>query len=991
VPVEQLICTDCPRGKGVDPARAGYQVKACSPGLDAETVKCLERICLHYGDTVYRAAPREAHDRELAWRKVRAGDEPMPEEVRDAFPVLWSYDRLADDRYALTRVCYPGLTHDGRPGNFFAHALVFPPDALAACGSNPLALRRGRLFRASDPGDDTALPALAGLDAPAAAEAPAAVLRTPPYREHLPALVSALCTAAPSSRPLVLALPDWRHAEAVVEALLDLLPPSARRRTTVCTGEGDRTWLPAAGPGRPAGLVAAHHVLVLAAPDSRGPALRPDECQSTYAVFNFAGNQFSDLGAPRAFASFAAACVLDGRPDRLRGHHAVADQLGAGQAPAAWDALVPAAALAGPPAPADELVDGAHAVAGVAERPDQARAALGLLEPHLQPLAQAGDADALVRLAGPVARLADRLPAEERRPAAPGFLAFARGLARDALVRGRPRTADALLQACGSARPPLLQALLAECVAEGGAAPAVPAAADEAAALVDLLAGALEQAGGAGDGRAPAAPVLVLAFQAAVRADRAADAWARLGARFVQPRLAGAWDAGAADLLRQLNACLPPDKCPDGSAWLNLRLLEATRPKGQELVDALVRVVRSGARGADARQHTDYALRLVGEQVAEAERPLALGRLAEAAHATPAWDRLFAEHDAALRERSGNQQRALRRQLADAEAAHVLAEHLLADLLPWPPEGGPAAVKRWLGDVAGRPGMPDRLCHAVAGRLAGPRRAEVLPLARHLLTAGAANGPGLAALCGAAVLALPLAPLPDKWRDALREPPAGLAPEAAARLRVLRLLAEVRQRGEAPDWSPASFPHDAEAWVRDVAQLPRDERAQVVGQCLAGFAGAGVTTPADAAGLVRLLAAVGEGGPRGVADAAEALLRDRDPVTRVLTVLAFARGALDGAAADQADWPAIVGELLPRLGRETRRLFEDHLDRRFRRATPDADRREGRLREALGLPPRPAPAAEAEGKGPAPGEGGLLATAKRALGWLTGRRDGDPD
>ena len=33
--VEQMIFTDRPRGKGTDPSAAGYQVKACSPGLDA--------------------------------------------------------------------------------------------------------------------------------------------------------------------------------------------------------------------------------------------------------------------------------------------------------------------------------------------------------------------------------------------------------------------------------------------------------------------------------------------------------------------------------------------------------------------------------------------------------------------------------------------------------------------------------------------------------------------------------------------------------------------------------------------------------------------------------------------------------------------------------------------------------------------------------------------------------------------------------------------
>ena len=66
--VEQLIYTDLPRGKGLDPSSAGYQIKACSEGLSAEARGLLSSICTHYGDAVHRHAPCAAKERERAWR-----------------------------------------------------------------------------------------------------------------------------------------------------------------------------------------------------------------------------------------------------------------------------------------------------------------------------------------------------------------------------------------------------------------------------------------------------------------------------------------------------------------------------------------------------------------------------------------------------------------------------------------------------------------------------------------------------------------------------------------------------------------------------------------------------------------------------------------------------------------------------------------------------------------------------------------------------------
>src|SRR5712691_11091231 len=114
--VEQLIYTDRPRGKGLDPARAGYQIIACSDTLSADARQQLDSISMHYGDAVYGHAPRAAKERETAWRIQAENVSVVPDEVLNEFPVIWSYDRLAGEQLGLTRVRYSGMTHEGRLG-----------------------------------------------------------------------------------------------------------------------------------------------------------------------------------------------------------------------------------------------------------------------------------------------------------------------------------------------------------------------------------------------------------------------------------------------------------------------------------------------------------------------------------------------------------------------------------------------------------------------------------------------------------------------------------------------------------------------------------------------------------------------------------------------------------------------------------------------------------------------------------------------------------
>lgn len=996
MPVEQLIYTDRPRGKGLDADRSGYQVKASSPDLSAEARRQLESICMHYGDAVYGAAPRAAKERETQWRTQSASLDVVPDEVLREFPVVWSYDRIAEDEYALTRVSYGGLTHDGRFGNFFAHALVFDPSQLERHDFNPLSLSRSDLFRASDPSDDTSLPAFADLDGAHASSSSASspnadgqLLSRPPYRERLAALLDALCNATPATRPLLLTLADWRGAPALVEALLGLLPPSARCRTTFVTYESDRKWLiPTPAGARPSNLAAAHHLLILSSPEARPFGLRPDEYQAGFAVFNFAEDKFSDgLPAPGAYAVFAAGCVSAGRRDRLRLYHDMIEQLELGRDPQAWGALVPAADLLDARPAAHALAETARALDSFARRPAPAHKALGFLLPHVRRLAEARDAAGLAQLGPHLSSLADRVATDEELHRTQEFVPGVYELAGRALAAGDGRVASALLSACGGARADILLGLLDDALSAEQAA--LNPGADEADRRATL--GLLLEGTGLAQQRPEFASVTDQWLRAAFRTARAAvllgELWAQAGEKFVKPRLGGEWDADTEQLARDLAADAPAEQGPEASFWLNLKLLEKRPAEGDALRAQLRELARACALcGGDQ----NMAQELLGQSLSRlpeddrAARAEVTAQMAEAAHGTTAGDLFFDAYRKEL-EQAGQGRFKLRRRLAAAGAARVLSRELLAEVLPWDED----RFQPWWREVL-RP--HENVLDAARGAVAAHLRAAAAPDAAALeladaLTNGAAErapaGSGLAELYQSIALALPLAPLPKRWGRIAASLPEGAA---RARLRVMEFMRDVGRRADEPGWSVAAFPHTERAWSEDLRQLRPEEKETALGWCLEQFGETGISAPEEAAAFVSVWSAAGAGTPEQIADAVAQLVHKRDQVTKVLAVTAFARCVLEGSRQAES-YGHLVRAILDGCDRKTRALFEEHLERRFARRDGRYDHRLRLLCDAAGLsaPPPPAPpprtpaAPDAQQDQAAwPNVTGILGTAKRS-------------
>lgn len=949
--IEQLIVTDWPAGKGFDPGATGYQIKACSEGLNTEERARLLRICEHYGQAVYYNAPSGARASENAWDQSRSGREPLPPSVANEFPVIWSYDQLPGDRFSLTRVCYIGWSNDGRLGNFFAHSLAFPDDLLETQNSNPLTLSRSAQFRSSDSGSDTSLPALESFASASATPPDYRVLLNGRYRERLSAMTSALSVASPSSRPMIIVVSDWREAVALVEALLNLLPPSTRRRTTVCTFETDRNWLPPTSTGnRPSDMHAAHHLLVVYGGDSRDVSLRKDEYQTKFLVFNFVANEFSEVVAS-PYAKFAAACVQEGKMNRLAEHHSLVESLGVTGGTQSWDVLLPANALTAAKTAVAELLPAAQALTALSKSPAQAQFALGLLLPHLEAL----DHETLAVLASEISILINRGANGDQ----------IRDVAARKLQAGQARAADAFLKMFGADRDQVCWSLFATVPQSS-----VVLLPHETERMLDLIRAALRF------GLKSAADIptrLVLAcFRAAAAAGRTDELWST-SADLLRPYLEGEWTKSAEGFVQELEALLTPAVCPDANATLNLRLIEKGKPQQVQLLTSLGKIIASAARTTAPDKFVGEALRIAKSQAGTpALYAEFLAHLAEAAGDPGCEQKLYEEYRVALRETAKAME--VRMKLVDCGVVRSVCREIVEDILP-------RREKEWQRSWGALLKTRAKLVDAVRSKLAvrivdAQGTEETLPFLECLLPDSLekpGTEPGALALYHQLALTLPLKPLSDRWSVIIPHIPAGLGREEKRRIAILRHLGEIQQAADRQNWSLAEFPHAQPAW-QSASELSSADKDALLNFCVEIAASAGLTSTRDAHAFVEILAPTAGRSPERIAHAMDQLLKGRDMVTRVVAGVAFTDCALENM---KQNWCAIAKAVLERFDREARKLVKEHLEHRFVRRD---DRYNARLEQLYSVlewaSPKQAIGIAASASGADDPRSGLLDTAR---------------
>ena len=566
--MEQFYYTEREKGKGFDPSCIGFQVAACSPGIDSTLRAILSELATHYGRGVlWECGPGEAKDLE---RKLRLSDEenePAPAVLTQAYPAIWSCYRLGDGRMALGRAGYRGFVKDGRPGNFFVHTLVFNPGALAAFDYNPLVLSRSGLFEDCDTPEKTLLETIVPEPPAAASPTDFAPLLSPAWSGRIASILTALLHTRTGGPSVIICLPGWLEAPSLIEAILALVPPHCRGRISFCTNENQPRWKPANDTTKSEAAKAGHDLLVFCGPEGGVRKLQQDDYIQTFSVFNFVEQKFSNTGPPCDYARFAADCVLSRKENLLHQHHDLAEGLGCGADPSAWDVLVTAMPLMDPAPNGDSLAAGLEAVLGLGVLSDsvsgvEARAIIvrDMVWPHLRRLAGSGDNRLLTRLAGLLGRLFSLLGDKEGQVFADEILE----LAVTTLLEGRVMLAVALLAPTGQRRDDLCRKLHHAVATDARLEKLTVSCPGEGEALIAMIAEAL-----IGGQKEPfTAPETERLLEAAFRNGRATgtvlQAWTRLGQSVVLPFFQGALDDERLAFLRRFLSFLPTEICLEG-------------------------------------------------------------------------------------------------------------------------------------------------------------------------------------------------------------------------------------------------------------------------------------------------------------------------------------------------------------------------------------------------------------------------------------------
>ena len=627
--IEQHMYTSCPPGKGYDRID-GFQTKARSAGLTNAMHSIIRHYCGRY------RLPRSAQEIEYTCRRE---GRTVPSQAVVQFPIALTYYPIDGDVFALTRTCYIGRDHSGRFGIFFAHTLVFPVEALQPLDYNPLALTRTHLFQSADPSDRTILPTLPDLQTLQGQPDRSwmSMAAQGPYVGQLVHLISATLGVQQTGRRVILCLPRWDHAAHLIEALLMLLPPEARCRTTFTTYEHDPYRLQGWGsPKSQSAQLPLQLVVTLSRAEGGAFKFQRDEYQAQFAIFNFAEHRFSPPSSPSAYAQYVVDCCLHSRIDRLVSVQKLMTGMEVGREPEQWDMVLPAVYLEEPcdPQPGSEEVRQAtSALLAVAQRPTQVATTMNLLWPTVQNLSRRDPGQLFEQTIQAYRGLLERLPADSprREQAQQALLTMACQLFKE----GRARRAQATLVAMAPHEGEALAATLWPLVEAGwpGSANVTMLARHEEdrAVMPELLTGALQAMQAQSVRPQVLATMVVAAYEAAGKVGCLPALWARTGMGIVLSLLSSLGRAEALDLVSRLLTLLTCEVCPDGMLAIRLWRWQVQKPPSLEHCQGeAAELAQVAMLGSEPEQATAGIVEQVRQLCGEIDYPVVVAAMWEA-------------------------------------------------------------------------------------------------------------------------------------------------------------------------------------------------------------------------------------------------------------------------------------------------------------------------------------------------------------------------
>jgi len=221
---KQLYYTSCEHGLG---GYSGYQFNAVTPGVSAAVMREVE------DRTVYQP-PSRPPGRLLAAASAGPG---APADPADAYPVAFSYGTSEATGAVITaQVVFAGTDYSGRPGNYFAHALVTDTPERDFGPLLPVELWQAALWQ-RQPAADITLPELTGPPPRGAVDRAdtQSFLDTPGTPDILPQLLTAVSKAMAGDRPVLLTSRDAADNIWWIAAVSYLLGPDLARQLTFTT------------------------------------------------------------------------------------------------------------------------------------------------------------------------------------------------------------------------------------------------------------------------------------------------------------------------------------------------------------------------------------------------------------------------------------------------------------------------------------------------------------------------------------------------------------------------------------------------------------------------------------------------------------------------------------------------------------------------------------------------------------------------------------
>lgn len=963
--IEQLFFTDWPAGKGVEPSASGLQIKACSKGINEDQRWNLKRLCDQHGKAFSSThIPNSVYEMEQDWKAKTDDLNDVPQHILDAFPVVWSYDRLEHDRFVLMRVGYTCLTNDGRTGNYFVHAIILSPEDLAFCNYNPLELADSNIFLSNDTSEKTVLESLEKLEK----ENPNqphhfSRIMDAPYGNRSLEITTALCVKHLRERPVLICLKDWRHALLLTKDILYLLPPSIRCRTPFCTYETDRDWKLV---NRQGATVSRRRICTIYAENPSSLRLRPDEYQSKYIVFNFLDNQFSEITSSPEFAEFIISSIKDkSLRKRLDSFHQMIEQMKLGTDADSWDGLISVLDLKKQISddfdgkPSSELIKEAGRVMG--------RLIKGSAE-NKTPLEES--VEFMRRLAGKNDR--SGLESFKKHSDIEGII---HALTDGEIKKDAYRQIEEILsEALKNGHVGIVKELLGFYEEKPGQVlvKALPDALNnlnriiqiapkkQSEEITGLLIQCLSHSNELMD-----KPLLMQITEAmlfsACKAGILDEAWLKIGKTVIERLFKNNWTKEVEDFAKNMiQNIMPANTLSIAHAWISFQILirydQQTLKNSLEEISKISRICLDAGKIKETARESEDLVKELGELIEKQfgddriEYAVVTGKIADMTYRPAELDTqkdlfFLKRYLDAVEKADDMDAWKIRKGMAKQDALQILSCEFLNSILPWKEDKNERVFDQWYklfldSEKYGKVAL-DPLYHRIADKVKNCRDiADILPMVEKILEKKAKrpSGSGLKNLVESILLKLPIKPLPNEQDGIIKalhgttkEPKNEMSSQAKTKLNLITFINHIeKERIQNPSWSISELTSlDSEwKWCHDVKLLDTEhDKIRIMKDLIKTFERSGIREDKDARTLMDILGRVNLSSAQHVVEIIEPLMANRDALTRCLVTITFARIYLEQTKHEQKLCEIIIGIQKQYLKPDERKLFADHLDR----------------------------------------------------------------